>query len=73
MFLTVEHLSSDGGALRKQIGKSTLRMLNWIVAQGFPDDITIRCFNCNSGRARNGGVCPHVSAREACAPLLDVN
>ena len=24
-----------------------------------PDTIQILCFNCNCGRARNGGICPH--------------
>lgn len=28
-------------------------------------DIAIRCYNCNCGRARNGGICPHELERKA--------
>lgn len=30
-----------------------------IITAGFPPEYQIQCFNCNLGRARNGGVCPH--------------
>jgi hypothetical protein len=35
----------------------------WLVEHGCPQDgrFRILCFNCNQGRALNGGVCPHES------------
>jgi hypothetical protein len=29
------------------------------VKNAFPDTITLLCFNCNCGKGRNKGVCPH--------------
>jgi hypothetical protein len=31
------------------------------VKQGFPDGFQTLCFNCNVGKYKNGGVCPHQS------------
>lgn len=27
--------------------------------EGYPDTYQVLCFNCNCGKNRNGGVCPH--------------
>lgn len=35
-------------------------MYRWLKKQGFPKgDFRVMCFNCNLGRQRNGGECPH--------------
>lgn len=34
-------------------------MMLEIIDQGFPPSFRVLCYNCNSGRARNRGVCPH--------------
>lgn len=38
-------------------------MYRWAILNGFPDELQLLCFNCNCGRQRNGGVCPHVDGK----------
>ncbi len=60
-FLTIDHVNNDG-YMRKKIYGSARRGVQYyreIVAAGYPSDLQILCYNCNCGRARNGGVCPH--------------
>lgn len=54
-FLTIDHINGDGGEDRKASGN----MYKRIVEAGFPDTLRLLCFNCNCGRERNGGICPH--------------
>lgn len=57
-FLTIDHVHSDGHVQRKEHG-SGLDFYRWIIKNNFPDDLQTLCFNCNIGRALNGGICPH--------------
>ena|SRR5262249_2870286 len=60
-FLTFDHRRNDGAHVRKvQGGASCYR---WIIKNGFPKSLRILCYNCNCGRARNGGTCPHKQRR----------
>lgn len=43
-------------------------MMLEIIAAGFPAEYQILCFNCNIGRSRNGGRCPHAMPRPNGAP-----
>jgi hypothetical protein len=59
-FLTVDHINNDGAQDRlkssgQQRGGNNYRKL----LKDKRDDIQILCFNCNCGRALNGGICPH--------------
>lgn len=58
--LTVDHINSNGGIERKsnKLGGSC-QAYYWLVENHFPKGIQILCYNCNSGRARCGGICPH--------------
>ena len=58
-FLTIEHLNGGGRAHRRVIGGSATSLLYDIKKRDFPPEFEILCFNCNCGKARNGGVCPH--------------
>ncbi len=60
MFLTVDHVNNDGHFERKS-GRYTSgsQFYRDIIKQNFPKNYQLLCFNCNLGRARNGGVCPH--------------
>lgn len=61
-FLTIDHINGGGRGHRRSLGPkggSTLSVLYDIKKRGFPADIQILCFNCNCGRAQNGGICPH--------------
>lgn len=59
MFLTVDHTNGGGTKHRKSIGKCSSGFYLWIIKNDFPKDFQILCWNCNCGRARNGGICPH--------------
>lgn len=61
-FLTIDHVNDDGVSDRRAIGGGSNRMWFEIRRRGYPDRYRILCWNCNLGRARNGGVCPHVQA-----------
>jgi len=57
-FLTIDHVNSDG-ALHRKTMKSYFYY--WLVKHNFPPGFQTLCYNCNLGRARNGGVCPHLT------------
>jgi len=58
MFLTIDHINNDGGRHRRRVGR-TLEFLQWLRRKGYPPGFRVLCTNCNSGRHRNRGVCPH--------------
>ena len=58
-FLTLDHANNDGAEHRRKLGNTyatwqDLKRCGW-PKRGF----TLLCYNCNCGRHRNGGVCPH--------------
>jgi hypothetical protein len=59
-FLTIDHVNNDGNAHRRaaKLNGGT-RMYRWLKARGYPPEFRVLCWNCNVGRAMNGGVCPH--------------
>jgi len=59
-FFTVDHVNNDGHTERKN-GRYTSgsQFYRQIIQQNFPPNYQILCYNCNMGRARNGGICPH--------------
>lgn len=62
-FLTFDHPASDGGEKRRVYGGA---QAEWraVRRMGFPQGYyVVLCFNCNQGRHRNGGVCPHEQRR----------
>lgn len=63
MFLTIDHVNDDGHVERKEYGYSTTNQYKRILDAGCPASYQVLCFNCNLGRACNGGVCPHVNER----------
>ena len=57
VFLTVDHVNNDGAEHRKTVHASAI--YRWLLRSGFPPGFQILCFNCNCGKQRNGGTCPH--------------
>jgi hypothetical protein len=62
-FLTIDHVNNDGAKHRREVvglgrggGK---KIYAWLIANNFPPGFQILCMNCNWGKARNNGVCPH--------------
>jgi hypothetical protein len=60
-FLTIDHMNNDGAIHRRTIngvhGRS--QIYRWLRRHGYPEGFQVLCFNCNSGRQLNGGICPH--------------
>lgn len=64
ILLTLDHKNDDGNEHRKALGGSGgAWFYRWVRKNGFPDFLRILCFNCNIGRYRNGGACPHEEER----------
>jgi len=61
-FLTIDHADDNGAEHRKEVAPGST-LFRWLVDNGFPKSFRILCFNCNSGRYHNGGVCPHEASR----------
>jgi len=54
-FLTMDHMNNDGakeGRHRSHI----FERLKWA---GYPEGYQVMCWNCNTGRYFNHGICPH--------------
>ncbi len=57
-FLSIDHIDGGGARHRKQTGTSVY-FYKWLQANNYPKGFQVLCSNCNHGRHRNGGVCPH--------------
>lgn len=63
-FLTVDHIEPIA-SYKKRVELGHTRMYSWLVLNNFPPGYRLLCSNCNHGRARNGGVCPHQEGSQA--------
>lgn len=66
LFLTLDHIHNNGAEHRREIGTKNakrsgcgLPFYRWVVQNNYPDFLQTLCFNCNTGKHRNEGVCPH--------------
>lgn len=65
LFLSIDHVNNDGYKIRprnrngNRSGTFSGHYYAQIIKAGFPKDLQLLCYNCNCGKARNGGVCPH--------------
>ena len=55
-FLSIDHINGNGTKHRKEI---KTRIYGWLVRNNYPKGFQTLCFNCNWGRYRNNGICPH--------------
>lgn len=59
-FLTIDHIKGGGSVVRMANGWSGNTIYAILKKLGFPKDhYQLLCYNCNCGRYRNGGICPH--------------
>jgi hypothetical protein len=62
LFLTLDHINGGGNKHRREIkesGKGSGSFYEWLKRNGYPPGFQVLCQNCNVGKWRNGGVCPH--------------
>lgn len=69
MFLSLDHVNNDGAAHRRSMSKDAentfpnyAALRNDLRRRGWPPVLQVLCHNCNIGKARNGGTCPHKTA-----------
>lgn len=72
VFLTLDHVGNDGAKdrgrryskhSRRYVRSDNSRIFYAIRKSGKPlPQYQILCFNCNCGKHRNGGICPHVTS-----------
>lgn len=58
-FLSIDHINNDGYKDKT----SSINIYSRIIKQGFPDTYQTLCMNCNHGKYRNKGICPHQMIR----------
>lgn len=58
-FLTIDHVDGGGTKQRRADGTEGEKLYRWLKKNKFPVGFQTLCFNCNCGRSRNGGICPH--------------
>jgi hypothetical protein len=59
-FLTLDHVNNNGKEDRKRFNSNTNRLLRWLRRNGYPEGYQVLCYNCNQGKDKNGGICPHL-------------
>ncbi len=57
-FLTIDHINCNGSQHRKQ-SRFNDGIYSWLIKNHYPPEFRVLCYNCNSGRAKYGGICPH--------------
>lgn len=67
-FLTIDHVNNDGAKHRREVDRR--KIYKWLARNGYPNDFQVLCMNCNFGKARNGGVCPHQTSLKVQRPEL---
>jgi hypothetical protein len=61
-FLSIDHVENNGNEHRKTIGYGNgSDIYRWLIKHDFPKEFQVLCMNCNFGKARNGGICPHLT------------
>lgn len=65
LFLSVDHIYNDGNEMRNTgtHARGGTAFYQWIRRHKFPPGFQILCMNCNTGKHRNGGTCPHQSSK----------
>jgi hypothetical protein len=59
-FLSIDHVKGNGAAHWRALKIKTMaQFYSWIIKHRYPKSLQLLCFNCNCGRYRNGGICPH--------------
>lgn len=65
LFLSIDHVDNDGAEMRRSgvHSRGGTQFYQWLRKSGFPTGFQVLCMNCNLGKHRNQGVCPHQSRK----------
>lgn len=64
LFLSIDHINNDGYVRRKGGEPVGVGLWQKLKNEGYPPGYQVLCMNCNHGKSRNGGVCPHHKVKE---------
>lgn len=67
-FLTLDHIDGRTKEEKKNIKKRGWQYLQYLKSHGYPQGYQTLCWNCNSGRSLNKGICPHKSKANLSLP-----
>lgn len=62
-FLTIDHILNDGKLDRGNSERGGHGLYRKIIREEFPNTYQILCWNCNCGKHKNNGICPHKVAK----------
>jgi len=68
-FLTIDHINNNGAEHRKLVGG--MNFYRWLQKNNYPEGFRVLCYNCNCGRFRNKGICPHEKHPKAQAEITE--
>lgn len=65
IFLQLDHIDNNGKKDREEFGGGG-KFFSHLRNNNYPPEFKLQvlCANCNYGKSRNGGVCPHVKEQE---------
>lgn len=58
-FLTIDHINNNGSEERKIVRRTGHNIYRYLRKNNYPSGYQTLCFNCNSGKQINKGICPH--------------
>lgn len=61
MFLSIDHIDNNGAEERRSglYAATSTSFYRWLRKSGFPSGYQVLCMNCQVGKHKNGGICPH--------------
>lgn len=60
LFLDIDHMDNNGADHRREHNlNSGAQFYVWLRHNNYPSNFQVLCCNCNRGKFRNNGVCPH--------------
>jgi len=68
--LTIDHIDNNGAEHRRELEKQGIDIYKWLKLNNYPkDNYQVLCYNCNIGKYRNDGVCPHTQKYTYSSPI----
>lgn len=59
-FLQIDHINGSGRKHKREVAKGKTHLFYaWLIKNNFPEGFQVLCANCNIGKYRNNGICPH--------------